>query len=145
MREEVFKEIQQQFLNVPFTVIDEKIRDIVFFFKNSSVNEVVVPRWSCQSHDSENFKTYDIIFFHKNEKGKQLIENMFRDIHSEYIEQYGISYTASVNLTTMYLLCPPDWDVPYEHLQISFSCDGHEIAINRSHDIWLKVLEEKYK
>lgn len=145
MREEAFELIRKQFLEVPETEIDEKIRDIVFFFKTSSVNDIVVPRWSCQSHDVEVHKTYNIIFFYKNELGKKVIEDMFKDVHLEYIKKYGVSYTASVHMEIMYLLSAPDYRTPFEHLQISFGCDGFDISIQHAHDVWLKVLLEKYQ
>lgn len=145
MRKDVFKFMHQRFMEVPSTCIDEKIRDVVFFFKNSSISEFVVPRWSCQSHDNADFKTYDIIFYHKDQKGRNIIKKMFSDIHSEYISQYGVDYTASVNLKYVYLVCEPEWNTPYEHLQIAFPCNGNDEAIERSKSIWMKVLEEKYK
>lgn len=145
MREEIFELMYKRFMEVPVTAIDEKIREVVFFFQFSSVKDFVVPRWSCQSHDNTDYKTYDIIFFHKNEEGKKIIEQMFRDIHAEYISQYGINYTASVSLQHAYLVTEPNWDNPMEHLQIAFGCDGFDVTIERSRKIWMKVLEEKYK
>lgn len=138
---ELFDDVKSQFIALNTTTVDDKMKDVLDFFKTSPCLENVVPRWSCEGHSSDAGENSFYIIFCTVDDGDEFLENVFDEISSRMAGLYGLGYLAQTQLTLVKLI-HMDHEGTHTHLKLESKNNGDEVLTEHIKRVWLEVFSD---
>ncbi|YP_010842888.1 hypothetical protein ACQ27_gp004 [Klebsiella phage K64-1] len=137
-----FNDVKSKFLKNDGSGFDEKIKEVVLRWKNSPVLNNICPRWSCQSHEYDDFNTYYYIIFCTQNDGAEFLYNKVLKKLIELSAKYGVMDNCWEYKVIQLMNTIDNNHTPFEpHVEIACRVFGDYNKICILEKVWLELLE----
>lgn len=135
---ENFEREKESFLNLDTRLVDKELSEVLELWKSSPYNNYFVPRWSCQSHSTDNGESEYYIIFSVHKNSLNYMYMLFDLVNNEYLK-FRHNDTAAVKMKFINLIHIFDGEMSEPCLHVSIDITTYGVQQN------IKCAKEAFK